>query len=733
MDQNGMITNIQDGSPVNTDSPHPLFKPLAATSNPAMYNANFTDLPIDLASLFRALWRRKVLITIIGISFTVLAILSFLFSTPVYESNAMLELKALPALPKSDLHSETSMSKVNETKYMEAMKRLLESRKLALMVIKKLNLHTVNFDPATADNPTDTEDALLKSYVADFQSRLSVNIEKGGLTGVISLAYQDESPKRAEEILAELVNQFWQVLYEMPEISFAKERTHIKKMIDEAQKKLNDAYNSLNTFLSKNDIFFLENIDIMTKKDIEITSSQLLDLSKTAEAVTHQRIQAESLWNKALTDPEGIREITESQLIMALKEKLAVAQAELADVSTIYTPRYQARMAVAEKIKSLKQAINSEKKNIIETIHHNYLTALSNETDLMKRLDTMKDYVIRKKALKGEYDTIEAEIEINRKVFQSVLQQYEALKIETVYPFTLRLVDPPLALKSPVKPKKMMRMLIGLIFGGIFGASIALLIEFTNPGLRAPVEAERRTGLPMLGIVPPMRKRKIKPGNDLNEQFLQLESWPEFNQAFNDIVGILLSRPGAVLSITSPGDDEGKSFSAIGISRQLMGAGKKVLLIDADFNASKLDKVFNLTNTPGLLDLLERKIHGGHGNVRLDEQFVVAESAGGGQLLALKSGARPENATPLGLIETPSFIELIAQFKNETDYVIIITPPLLREVATYIINRAVDATILVLRERLSRIKDAVRATEVMYRVGISILGLIVTESDYYNK
>jgi len=171
----------------------------------------------------------------------------------------------------------------------------------------------------------------------------------------------------------------------------------------------------------------------------------------------------------------------------------------------------------------------------------------------------------------------------------------------------------------------------------------------------------------------------------------------------------------------------------MGICRQLMAAGKKVVLIDADFSSSMLEKTFDLKDDPGLLDILEKMNQTPGYRPSITHLNAIFESAGHGKVFALKIGDAQKMNTPLGLIESPSFAELLDQYKSEADYVIIITPPLLKEVATYIINKATDTTILVLQERTSKIKDAVRATEVMLRVGISILGLIVTESDSYSK
>ena len=655
------------------------------SQNQPVYNPNFTDLPIDIASFFRALWRRKLFILAIWAVIQALAIYLAYTAIPIYQANASLELKVLPALPKSELHSETSMSKINEKQYMEAMKRLLSSRKLAMMVIQKMGLHKKNSGFLQFDNFSQTdsmddsaisisEEDQIKSIVDIFMSGLSVSIEKGGLTGVINLSYSHESSKTTADILSCMIDQFWQIMYERPEVAFSKERSHMKEMIDDSLIKLNGAYTALNAFLSKNDIFFLENVDVMTKKDIEITSSQLLELSTKSEHAKINRIQAQALWSLATGDSEGIEQITNSNLIAVLKEKLALAEAELARLSVLYAPKQSDRMALASKVASLRQSIINERNNILETIRHTFNTASLEEKNLVAEVEKMKNYVIRKKALKGEYDAIEAEIEINRKVYQSVLQQYEALKIETLFPFTLNMIDPPLIPHKPIKPQKGVRILLGFALGLIFGGSIALLIEFTNPGLRAPVEAERRTGLPMLGVVPGLKERKKLISFSEFEQYRHLEGWPEFNQAFNDSVGILLSMPKVSVSITSPKPGEKKALVALGICRQLVAAGKKVVLIDADFSYSRLEKIFDLGNEPGLLDILEKMNQNPDYRPSIDHLRTIVESAGDGKLYALKIGDTQQKNSPLGLIETRSFVELLDQYKKEADYVIIITP-----------------------------------------------------------
>jgi tyrosine-protein kinase Etk/Wzc len=55
---------------------------------------------------------------------------------------------------------------------------------------------------------------------------------------------------------------------------------------------------------------------------------------------------------------------------------------------------------------------------------------------------------------------------------------------------------------KPVKPKKLLNIVLGIILGAVAGLGLAFFSEYTDQGLSTPERAERRLGLPVLATVP---------------------------------------------------------------------------------------------------------------------------------------------------------------------------------------------------------------------------------------
>jgi capsular polysaccharide biosynthesis protein len=55
--------------------------------------------------------------------------------------------------------------------------------------------------------------------------------------------------------------------------------------------------------------------------------------------------------------------------------------------------------------------------------------------------------------------------------------------------------------QAPVKPKKTINIVIGLVVGLMAGAVIALLLEYFDNTLKTDQEIEQLLGLPVLGVI----------------------------------------------------------------------------------------------------------------------------------------------------------------------------------------------------------------------------------------
>ncbi|GAG34996.1 unnamed protein product, partial [marine sediment metagenome] len=195
----------------------------------------------------------------------------------------------------------------------------------------------------------------------------------------------------------------------------------------------------------------------------------------------------------------------------------------------------------------------------------------------------------------------------------------------------IEVIDPASNPTRPVKPKKKLNTLLGLISGLIFGVGLAFFSEYGDKTIKTEDEAKKLLNLPVLGVIPgpgapgrygytySYRSSKRRKRKEIRASILQEGKTPmelitrdlpksPISEAYRALVTNLqfaeLDRKLKTLVVTSSIPLEGKTSVAINLAITLASAGEKVLLADADLRFPKIHKVFKLDPDPGLTNVL---------------------------------------------------------------------------------------------------------------------------------
>jgi capsular exopolysaccharide synthesis family protein len=185
---------------------------------------------------------------------------------------------------------------------------------------------------------------------------------------------------------------------------------------------------------------------------------------------------------------------------------------------------------------------------------------------------------------------------------------------------------------------------------------------------------------------------------------------------------ILLSaidNPLRLLVVTSAFMSEGKSTLSANLGVMLAQRGERVLIVDADLRRSTLHLLFGLARPAlGLTNLLSRQTG--------DSAFLhpVPEMP---NLTYLPAGAVPPN--PAELLASHRMAEMMRQWQQEYDRVIVDTAPILAVSDSLAPAARADAVLLVVRAGLTRKKALIRARELLRRANASVLGAVVNDID----
>ena len=173
-----------------------------------------------------------------------------------------------------------------------------------------------------------------------------------------------------------------------------------------------------------------------------------------------------------------------------------------------------------------------------------------------------------------------------------------------------------------------------------------------------------------------------------------------------------------VLGITSPGDGEGKTLTAVNLAISLaMEATQTVLLVDANLRNPSIHDVFGLKDCAGLADYL------------LDDVPVenLLVHPGIGRFVLLPGGRAIQNSTEI--LTSPKMVALVEEFKHRYPSRIVIfdLPPLLQTADVLAFSPYTDALLLVVEEGKTSAGDVQRALSLV-KESRPILGTVLNKA-----
>ena len=168
------------------------------------------------------------------------------------------------------------------------------------------------------------------------------------------------------------------------------------------------------------------------------------------------------------------------------------------------------------------------------------------------------------------------------------------------------------------------------------------------------------------------------------------------------------------LIFTSAGPGEGKSTTIANAAVALAQTGKKVLLVDCDLRKPVQHHIFK-KNKAGVTNHLAE-------GTLLTELF---QESGVPNLTLLTSGPVPPN--PSELLGSEKMKQLLAQLREEYDYVLIDAPPVIAVTDAAVLASKVDGVVLVLDSGNVRPEMAQQAQKLIQAANGKLLGAILNK------
>ncbi len=250
--------------------------------------------------------------------------------------------------------------------------------------------------------------------------------------------------------------------------------------------------------------------------------------------------------------------------------------------------------------------------------------------------------------------------------------------------------------------------------GAFLGVGLALLRDQLDNTVKDRETLEKKiTGTGLVGSIPLDKDLHKKPAISFEGNSSSVAE--SFRKLRTNLQFLAVDNPPRVIVVTSASPGEGKSTTAINIALALAEAEHSVVLVDADMRRPSVDKYLDLV---GAVGGFSTALSGG-ASLR-----DVLQKTAFTNLTAITSGATPPN--PSELLGSQAARNLLSQLREQFDYVIVDSSPLLAVTDGAILAANSDGALIMARYGQTKREQLAHAIGNLRDVGATVLGTVFT-------
>ncbi|MFY6557161.1 polysaccharide biosynthesis tyrosine autokinase [Acinetobacter baumannii] len=448
----------------------------------------------------------------------------------------------------------------------------------------------------------------------------------------------------------------------------------------------------LNAILATYSAQNIERRSAESAQSLKFLDEQLPDLKKQLDDAERQFNKFRQQYNTVDVTKESELYLTQSITLETKKAELEQKQAEMA-------AKYTAEHPAMREINGQLAAINKQIGELNSTL---------------KQLPDVQ----------RQYLQLYREVEVKTQLYTALLNSYQQLRIAKAGEIgNVRIVDTAVEPVEPIKPKKLLVLILSVFVGGFIGALIALLRNMLRTGIKDSGQIENEMDLPVYATVPrsPIQESRIKILKKKksipilavkNSDDIAIESLRSIRTAIHFA---LANAKNNIIMIAGPSPEVGKSFISTNLATIFAQGNKRVLLIDADMRRGYMHKYFDVDVKPGLSELLS-------GQADLQKVLHKTQVA---NLDVITRGKSPTN--PSEILSSNQFKELLEQLQSQYDHIIIDTPPVLAVTDGIIISQYTGVNLIVARYAKSQMKELELTVNRFEQAGVKVNGFILND------
>ena len=684
-----------------------------------------------ILGILRKHWRWMVpvgvLLSLLGVA-TTLALFK-----PVYEARFRLEVDTSNYIVFADNKIKSS------PEFIELQKAIMFSNSVLEKVVADKTVAVAPFISKSQD-PVQT-------------LRKEVKLVSGAGSRLLDVRFQDPDPKTASFVVNTLVDEYLRSIRSINQIRSSAQERNVLAALSKAESEVEAAKQRVrdlsmqsvktDTILGESESGKIDTsyLDGIRMQRMELASQlSILQLNLAELKAAYERdMEVQSTEKKQLGEAVISEDLLEKDiLVLTARQQFENAKLQLKDLDVntaigLKNPIYvQAKRKADFFEEELKRVRDARKKELTDRgsltsadERRDRIAKLSDEiTQLRTKRDVLeaqvKDYLVSLKqssATSVDLQFAEADLEEWNTIRGTVHERRIRLQTERDALDDVRELERAIPPRLPVQDLPYKQLLVTSMSCLAFPFLIGFILELRSRKVENANQLETHSRLAVLGeisTIPVATTRNLQKRRSSHARELRL-----FEESVDSLSTALTVREDLkecrVFTITSALSGEGKTSVACQLVVSLArSTSSKVLLIDGDLRAPDVHNVFGREMTSGLVGYLNGT----------DEWRALIDREWNDSIHILTSGHL--KGSPHRILSNGRFEKLIQEAREEYDYIVIDTPPVLPASEALLFARCADAVLMCALRDKSRIEQLMQAYNRLNASGANVAGSILS-------
>lgn len=621
----------------------------------------------DGEDFLRVLWRRYRLVLACLALGMVIASAAILLVPPRYSARAVMRVDT------DDIDTSSVQSTLSSTRELELRRdhqietqlQLLSSRPLMRQIVRNLTLYNdPEFNPgdgtygkdSSAANVRRKNGAIPPLVIEAVTDRLmnAVKISQDGQTSFLNIDVSSRSPAKAARIANKIASTYVQTQVSEKKSSNLRAIQTLDRQVADLRKEL--------IVIERNAASYKREHQLDGATDAQ-RAGQIGQLSDALAVARGARAEAEV---RAST---GRRTDLTSPLLTGLREQETETRRRLADLTTSFGRGHPDVQKAEAQLGEIQRSIAAENGRVQQELQRESSAQRAREAQLAHELQSTQARSLNDVITAVPLADMERNGDATRAVYVSLLGRLDGLvrENELVRPdATVAFVALPPT--SPSSPKVSRILVIAGAGSVLLSIILVLLVEQLDTRLRTADQVRRITGLPTLGMIPELTRRKrdqLRRAGAIDRPYSAFTE--EVRSVCCKVERLLRAETGGVVLISSPEPGDGKTTLALAMAAAAIAMNRSAIVVDLDLRRPELaERLGQPQDGADLVSYLR-------GETPLEEAIIACP---GMSCLKSMSALGPAD-DPGALLASGQLGALLQALRARFDFVFLNTPPVL--------------------------------------------------------